>query len=114
MSPHEGGLVSVLSVPLKGPFAETSFYPLDATSLRDEYQERWAIAEYDALQDPLQAEQIAYLDAFVSVLVTLPYDEADGGLVGSESKSCDKVVSRSGHPPTKIILILDVSAAVSR
>lgn len=75
MSPHEGGLLSVLSVPLKGPFAETSCYPLDATSLHDEYEERLAIAEYDGQQSPTQAARIAYLDSFAAVLVTLPYDD---------------------------------------
>jgi hypothetical protein len=44
----------------------------------EEYEERLAIAEYDGLQSPTQAERIAYVDAFVSVLVTLPYDEGDG------------------------------------
>lgn len=66
-----------MSVPLKGPFAETSFYPLDAISLRDEY-ERLAIAEYDGLQNSTQAERIAYQDAFMAVLVTLPYEDLEG------------------------------------
>ena len=77
-SPNDGGLLSVLSVPLKGLFAETSFYPLDGTSLHDDYEERLAIAEYDGHQNSIQAQCIAYLDAFVSVLITLPYEDAEG------------------------------------
>ena len=53
MSPNEGGLLSVSLVSLKGPFAETSFYPLDATSVLNEYEERLAIAEYDGAQTSL-------------------------------------------------------------
>lgn len=42
------------------------------SGLLDEYEERLAIAEYDGGQTPTQAERMAYLDAFVSVLTTLP------------------------------------------
>lgn len=56
-----------------------SLYP---SSLVDDYEERLAIAEHDSQQTPIQAERIAYLDAFISVLVTLPQEnlqEAQGG-----------------------------------
>lgn len=55
-------------------FANRTFVSPKDTGLLDEYEERLAIAEYDGLQSPIQAQRIAYLDAFVSVLVTLPYD----------------------------------------
>lgn len=35
-----------------------------------------AIAEYDGDQTSTQAERIAYMDAFMSVLATLPYEDA--------------------------------------
>ena len=47
---------------------------LHPSSLMDEYEERLAIAEIDGHQTPLQAERIAYQDAFISVLVTLPQE----------------------------------------
>lgn len=37
-----------------------------------DFEERLAIAEYDGDQTSLQAHRIAYLDAFISVLATLP------------------------------------------
>ena len=40
-------------------------------SLSDEHEERIAIAEYDGCQDTLQAQRIAYQDAFIAVLNTL-------------------------------------------
>jgi hypothetical protein len=43
------------------------------TDLEDAYHERLAIAQYDGGQSMTQAQRIAYQDAFVSVLVTLPY-----------------------------------------
>ena len=86
MSPNDEGLLSVFSVPLKEPFAETSFYPLDATSLLNEYQERLAIVEYDGLQTATQAERIAYLDAFMAVLATLPYEDFEGDWLAQRIK----------------------------
>jgi hypothetical protein len=47
---------------------------LHPSSLSDDYEERLAIAEYDGHQTPLQAERIAYQDAFISVLTTLPQE----------------------------------------
>lgn len=44
--------------------------------LRDECEERIAIAEYDGNQTPLRAERIAYLDAFISILCTLTEDDS--------------------------------------
>ncbi len=58
--------VSVMSVPSAGPF--------DKESLLYDFEERLAIAKYDGQQRPLQAERIAYLDAFISVLTTLPQE----------------------------------------
>lgn len=58
--------------------AEGGCETLKRETIFDDFEERLAIAEYDGHQTSTQAERIAYLDAFVSVLVTLPYDEADG------------------------------------
>jgi len=43
------------------------------TDLEDAYHERLAIAQFDGCQTAIQAQRIAYQDAFVSVIVTLPY-----------------------------------------
>lgn len=51
---------------------------IQLSSLPDEYQERIAIAEYDGLQTSTQAERIAYLDAFVAVLVAFPHENTEG------------------------------------
>jgi len=51
---------------------------LDKSSLLDDFEERLAIAEYDGQQSSTQAQRIAYLDAFVAVLGTLPYEEVEG------------------------------------
>lgn len=45
------------------------------SSVLEDYEERLAIAEYDGHQTPLQAERIAYQDAFISVLNTLPQED---------------------------------------
>ena len=50
----------------------------DATqydALSYEFEERLAIAEYDGQQTPQQAQHIAYLDAFISILSTLAEDD---------------------------------------
>ena len=47
---------------------------LHPSSVLEDYEERLAIAEYDGHQTPLQAERIAYQDAFINVLVTLPQE----------------------------------------
>lgn len=47
-------------------------------TLSYEFEERLAIAEYDGQQTPLQAQRIAYLDAFMAVLAALPYEEVEG------------------------------------
>jgi len=59
---HQSGL----SVPPQGLF------PLDRDSLLYDFEERLAIAEYDGDQTALHAHHIAYLDAFISVLTSLP------------------------------------------
>lgn len=52
--------------------------PFGKPSLLDDFEERIAIAEYDGQQSTTQAQRIAYQDAFIAVLNTLPYDEAEG------------------------------------
>ena len=81
MSPNEEGLLSVLSVPIQGHLDQNlKNMVLPFTDNTDRfnfaaYEERLTISEYDGLQSRTQAERIAYLDAFVSVLLTLPHDE---------------------------------------
>ena len=50
---------------------------IQISSLSEEYEERIAIAEYDGQQDTIQAQRIAYQDAFISVLNALPYDDKE-------------------------------------
>jgi hypothetical protein len=59
--------MSVLSVPSEGPFGKFS--------LLDDFEERLAITEYEGHRTSTQAQRIAYQDAFVEVLSTLPYEE---------------------------------------
>ncbi len=61
-----GANMSVLSVPPGDP--------VDKEYLLYDYEERLAIAEYDGQQTPAQAERIAYQDAFISSLTTLPQE----------------------------------------
>jgi len=59
----------------------SSLSALHLSSVMEDYEERLAIAEYDGQQPPLQAERIAYLDALISVLTTLPeaaYENSPG------------------------------------
>ena len=78
--------MSVLSVPSDGRIESTSFSFYD-TELLDEYEERLAIAEYDGLQPSAQAERIAYVDAFLSVLATLPYEDIEGDWLSHKIKA---------------------------
>ncbi len=55
------------NAPLCGTRLETEHTPRYA-GLSYAFEERVAIAEYDGQQTPLQAERIAYLDAFLSIL----------------------------------------------
>jgi len=57
-------------LPSEGPFGESS--------LLDDFEERIAIAEYDGHQNSTQAQRIAYQDAFITVLNTLPYKDTEG------------------------------------
>ena len=45
------------------------------SSLVDDYEERVAIAEYEGHQNNTQAQRLAYLDAFMAVLATLPQED---------------------------------------
>lgn len=74
---NKPGTEALKSVPLPDqtvPPNGTSSGADDATQydvLSYEFEERAAIAEYDGQQTPLQAQRIAYLDAFISILSTL-------------------------------------------
>jgi len=62
----------------------------NGSGLLDEYEERLAIIEYDGAQTPAQAERISYLDAFVSVLVTLPCEDTEGDWLGYKITAAKK------------------------
>ncbi len=63
--------MSVLSVPSKELLAGKKPYLFDGDLVLQNFEERIAIAQFDGGQTSLQAQRIAYLDAFVDVLVTL-------------------------------------------
>jgi hypothetical protein len=71
---NKPGTEALKSVPLPDqtvPPNGTNFGANDATqydALSYEFEERFAIAEYDGQQTPLQAQRIAYLDVFISFL----------------------------------------------
>jgi len=67
-----------LSGPSQGDLNKTSVFPYEESFLLDDFEERLAIAEYDGHQNPIQAQRIAYQDAFIAVLSTLPYEEEQG------------------------------------
>jgi len=52
---------------------------IQLSSLSEEYEERIAIAEYDGYQSSIQAQRIAYQNAFISVLNALPYEDGEEG-----------------------------------
>lgn len=69
-NPSKSVPLAAQNVPLSGTRSETDHTPrYDAFSY--EFEERVAIAEYDGHQNPLQAEHIAYLGAFINLLSTL-------------------------------------------
>ena len=70
--------MSVLSVPPYELSRRSSFNSFDRDALFNDFEERLAIAEYDGHQNSLQAQRIAYLDAFITVLNTLPHEEDKG------------------------------------
>jgi hypothetical protein len=70
--------LSGLSGPSQGDLNKTSVFPYEGSFLLDNFEERLAIAEVDGHQSPVQAQRIAYQDAFIAVLSTLPYEEAEG------------------------------------
>jgi hypothetical protein len=49
---------------------------LETDNVLYDFEEHVAIAEYDGLQDSSQAGWVAYLDAFLAVLATLPHEDS--------------------------------------
>jgi hypothetical protein len=74
---------------------------MHSSFLSDEYEERLAIAEYNGLQSPRQAERIAYLDAFVSVLITLPYEDTKEDWLNQRVKTAKEWLVDQGIPLPK-------------
>ena len=81
---NKPGTEALKSVPLPDqtvPLRGTNSRADDATqydALSYEFEERLASAEYDGQQTPVQAQRIAYLDAFMAVLSALPDEEEEG------------------------------------
>lgn len=69
--PLDGKLVSVLSVDVA--LSEGKFV---SSGLVHEFEERIAIAEYDGQQNTVQAQRIAYQDAFIIALTATTYEAA--------------------------------------
>lgn len=86
--------MSVLSVPTVGPF--------DKESLLYEFEERIAIAEVDGNQTPIEAHRIAYLDSFMAVLATLPYENVEDDWVEKRIKATKEWPFGSGDRTAKI------------
>lgn len=61
-----------------------------------EYEERLAIAEYAGEQSPDQVRRIAYLDAFVAILVTLPYENVEDDWMEHRIKEAHKWILAQG------------------
>lgn len=59
--------MSVLSVPFQRTFNEEF--------LRYDFEERLAIAEHDGQQTEMQAQRIAYLDRFITILSNLAQND---------------------------------------
>jgi len=74
---------------------------LQLSSLPDEYEERLAIAEYDGHQSATQAQRIAYLDAFIAVLVTLPRNDGEGDWLNQRVKAAQKWLEDQGMSQPK-------------
>lgn len=71
-------------------------FTLDRDSLLYGFEERIAIAEYDGLQTSTQVERIAYLDAFMAVLATLPYEDVEGDWLGQRIKAAQAWLLEQG------------------
>ncbi len=74
--------MSVLSVPSQRYFTDSTLPPLTREDIVESFEERLAIAEYDGYQTPSQSQRIAYLDAFMAVLATLPQEISLEGDLG--------------------------------
>jgi hypothetical protein len=71
LSLHPRELLDEKMVNIPEPDGFTIETNMSDSSLLDSFEERLAIAEYDGQQTHLQAQRIAYLDAFISILSTL-------------------------------------------
>lgn len=57
---------------------DENFFPYDEY----DFDERLSIAEYEGETSPVEAHRIAYLDAFISVLTSLPATASQRGWLG--------------------------------
>jgi hypothetical protein len=63
---------------------DQNFYPYG----EHDFEERLAIAEYDGDQIDIQAQRIAYLDAFISALTSLPATETQRDWLDMRIQTC--------------------------
>ena len=94
--PIDEGPLSVLSVRPER-LLERIFSPY----CEQDFEERLAIAEYDGQQTTTQAERIAYLDAFVLVLITLPYEGAKDNWLDQRVNTAKDWLTDQGIPLPK-------------
>ena len=69
---------------------------LKRETIFDDFEERLAIAEYDGQQTPVQAERIAYQDAFMDVLANLPYENVEDDWMEHRTKAAKKWLLAQG------------------
>ena len=74
---------------------------LETDNVLYDFEERLAIAEYDGHQTTTQAERIAYLDAFLAVLATLPYEDTEGDWLGQRIKAAQEWLLDQGIVPSE-------------
>jgi hypothetical protein len=71
------------------------------SSIPNEHEERLAIAEYDGHQAASQAERIAYLDAFMALLATLPYEDIEEDWLSHRARAAQEWLSDQGMAQPK-------------
>jgi hypothetical protein len=84
------------SVPLCGAYAEVVCKA--EIEILDNFEERFAIAEYDGQQNPVQAHRIAYLDAFISILSTLAEDNSHQDWLTQKLQAALAILERQNFP----------------
>jgi len=82
--------VSVMSVPAPSTF--------DKDSLLYEFEERLSIADSDGYQPSVQAQKIAYLDAFISLLSDLAEDDPHQDWLAQQIQTALSILEAQNFP----------------